>query len=296
VIVRRAGDVIPEVAGVVTARRPKHVKKIVLPSRCPVCHSHIESVEGEAVARCTGGLFCPAQRKENIKHFASRRAMDIEGLGDKLIEQLVDTKLISSVADIYTLKQTELENLERMGEKSAINLLEEIEKSKTTTLPRFLYSLGIREVGEATAKQLAMYFKHLPDLQNASEEALQSVPDVGPVVAAHIVHFFNESHNKTVIKELLHAGVHWPAVKESKHLPLQGKTFVLTGALEMPREEAKEKLEQLGAKVSGSVSAKTSYVVVGVDPGSKYEKAKSLGIEILDEKQFTALLARIMQG
>jgi len=261
-----------------------------------VCHSHIESVEGEAVARCTGGLFCPAQRKENIKHFASRRAMDIEGLGDKLIEQLVDTKLISSVADIYTLKQTELENLERMGEKSAINLLEEIEKSKTTTLPRFLYSLGIREVGEATAKQLAMYFKHLPDLQNASEEALQSVPDVGPVVAAHIVHFFNESHNKTVIKELLHAGVHWPAVKESKHLPLQGKTFVLTGALEMPREEAKEKLEQLGAKVSGSVSAKTSYVVVGVDPGSKYEKAKSLGIEILDEKQFTALLARIMQG
>ena len=293
VVVRRAGDVIPEVVGVVPGRRPKHVKKIVLPTHCPVCHSKVEHVEGEAVARCTGGLFCSAQRKEAIKHFASRRAMDIEGLGDKLIDQLVDTKLVNSVADVYQLTQQQLADLERMGDKSAQNLLEQIETSKTTTLPRFLYALGIREVGEATAKQLAVYFHDLNALQSASEEKLQGVPDIGPVVAAHIVHFFQEAHNLDVISKLLKAGVHWKAMPVSKHLPLLGQTFVITGTLpDMSRDEAKEELEKLGAKVAGSVSKKTSYVVVGEDPGSKYDKAKELGVKILDAKTFPAFVAR----
>jgi DNA ligase (NAD+) len=294
VIVRRAGDVIPEVVSVVIKSRPQQVKKIVLPKHCPVCHSNIEQIEGEAVARCTGGLFCPAQRKETIKHFAARRAMDIEGLGDKLVEQLVDVSLIHSAADIYDLTQDQLENLERMGEKSALNLLEQIEKSKTTTLARFLYALGIREVGEATAKQLALYFKTLPALQKASEEELQTVPDVGPVVAAHIAHFFQEDHNQEIINKLMNANVHWPEVKESKNLPLLGKTFVITGSLsEMSRDQAKEILEKLGAKVAGSVSAKTTYVVVGEDPGSKYEKAKELGVEILEDEMFKQFLKNL---
>jgi DNA ligase (NAD+) len=291
VIVRRAGDVIPEVVGVVKEHRPKDAKKIVLPTHCPVCHSEVEQIEGEAVARCTGGLFCPAQRKENIKHFASRRAMDIEGLGDKLVEQLVDTNTIESVADIYSLNQAQLESLERMGEKSALNLLDEIEKSKQTTLARFLYALGIREVGEATAKQLALYFKTLPALQAATEDELQTVPDVGPIVAQHLAHFFHEAHNRNVINKLIETGVHWPEVKSDKNLPLVGKTFVITGTLEsMSRDEIKERLENLGAKVAGSVSAKTSYVVVGADPGSKYKKAKELNIEILDEDAFSQFL------
>jgi len=293
VIVRRAGDVIPEVVGVVKARRPKQTKKIVFPKHCPVCHSTIEKIPGEAIARCTGGLFCPAQRKENIKHFASRRAMDIEGLGDKLVDQLVDAQLLSSVADIYHLSQDQLQELERMGEKSAQNILVEIQKNKKTTLARFLYALGIREVGEATAKQLAQHFKTLPALQAATEEALQSVPDVGPVVATHIAHFFHEPHNRNVIQQLIKAGIHWEAVKTSSSLPLQGKTFVITGTLsDLSRDEAKEKLEMLGAKVAGSVSSKTSYVVVGEDPGSKLDKAKELGVAILDEKAFHAMLKR----
>lgn len=291
VIIRRAGDVIPEVVGVVKDKRSKNVKKINLPKHCPVCHSAIEHVEGEAIARCTGGLFCPAQRKETIKHFASRRAMDIEGLGDKLVEQLVDTKLLTTVADIYHLKKSELESLERMGEKSAENLLEKIEKSKKTTLARFLYAIGIREVGESTAKLLASHFKTLPALQSSTEEMLQSIPDIGPVVAAHISHFFHEQHNRSIIDRLLKAGVHWEPVKEAKHLPLMGKTFVITGTLSaMSRDEAKEILEKLGAKVSGSVSSKTSYVVVGKEPGSKFDKAKELHIETLDEKAFLKLL------
>jgi DNA ligase (NAD+) len=291
VIVRRAGDVIPEVVGVVKNQRPADVQKITLPKHCPVCHSSIEQVEGEAIARCTGGLFCPAQRKEAIKHFASRRAMDIEGLGDKLVEQLVDTNLITSAADIYDLTQKSLEELERMGEKSASNLLEQIEKSKSTTLPRFLYSLGIREVGEATAKQLALHFKTLPNLQAATEEDLQAVSDVGPVVAAHVAHFFHEQHNQKIISKLIDSGIHWPEIADSKHARLSGKTFVLTGSLSgMSRDEAKEKLEALGAKVAGSVSAKTSYVVAGVDPGSKYAKAQSLNVPILDEEEFKKLL------
>jgi len=292
VIVRRAGDVIPEVAGVVKAlRKNKNLISIRLPAKCPVCHSRIEHIEGEAIARCTGGLFCSAQRKESIKHFSSRKAMNIEGLGDKLVDQLVNEKLISSVADIYDLKKEALENLERMGEKSAQNVLVEIEKSKKTTLGRFLYALGIREVGEATAKHLANYFKTLSALQSASEEDLQAVSDIGPVVAAHIVNFFKEAHNRHVIKSLLKAGIDWPAIKEARHQPLAEKTFVITGTLkDMSREEAKEKLEKLGAKVSGSVSSKTSYVIVGEDPGSKYNKAKKLGIPILDDAGLNRLL------
>lgn len=293
VIVRRAGDVIPEVVGVVKAHRPSHIKKISMPRRCPVCHSEVEQVEGEAVARCTGGLICSAQLKETIRHFASRRAMDIEGLGDKLADQLVDSKLLASVADIYYLKQDELANLERMGEKSAQNLMEQIEKSKETTLARFLYALGIREVGEATAKLLAQYFKNLQSLKSASEEELQSVPDIGPVVAAHIVHFFHEAHNRDVISKLLKAGVHWEDVKESRHVPLLGKTFVITGALsDMSRDEAKERLEKLGAKVAGSVSARTSYVVVGESPGSKLVKARELKVPILEDREFHAFLKK----
>ena len=293
VIIRRAGDVIPEVVSVIKAKRNANLKKISLPKHCPVCHSIIEQVEGEAIARCSGGLYCPAQRKESIKHFASRRAMNIEGLGDKLVEQLVDHDLLTTVADIYELKLSRLESLERMGEKSAQNLLDQIEKSKSTTLPRFLYALGIREVGEATAKQLAVHFRNLPALQDASLDDFMAVQDIGPVVAAHLVNFFAEAHNRNIIKKLLHAGVHWPEIKESKHMSLRGNTFVLTGTLNsMSRDEAREKLEALGAKVAGSVSTKTSYVVVGEDAGSKLTKAKELGIKILSENEFLKLLAK----
>jgi DNA ligase (NAD+) len=291
VIVRRAGDVIPEVVGVAPGRRATQIKKITMPKHCPVCHSMIEQVEGEAASRCTGGLICPAQRKENIKHFASRRAMDIEGLGDKLVEQLVDTQLLNSAADIYDLTQEQLANLERMGDKSAQNLLEQIEKSKSTSFARFLYALGIREVGEATAKLLATYFRTLAALKVANEDELQSVPDIGPVVAAHIAHFFHEQHNRDIIAKLMKAGIHWEEVKQSKHVPLMGKTFVITGTLsDMSREEAKERLEKLGAKVAGSVSGKTSFVIVGADAGSKLEKAKELNVAILEDKEFQRFL------
>src|SRR3990167_6880031 len=291
VIIRRAGDVIPEVVSVVLVKRSMQVKKIILPKHCPICHSMIEQVEDEKVARCTGELICPAQRKETIKHFASRRAMDIEGLGDKLVDQLVDHQLLKNVADIYHLTEDQLANLERMGKKSAQNLLTQIEKSKTTTFDRFLYALGIREVGQATAKQLAMHFKTLSALQKATEEELQMVLDIGPVVAAHAAHFFDESRNMDVIHRLLKAGVHWPDVKISHSLPFLGKTFVLTGTLRtMTRDEAKEKLEKLGAKVAGSVSSKTNYVVVWGDPGSKLDKAKTLHVELLDEEKIGRML------
>lgn len=291
IIIRRAGDVIPEVVSVVTTLRPPHAKKIVLPSHCPVCHSMVERIEDEAVARCTGGLFCPAQRKESIRHFASRRAMNIEGLGDKIVEQLVDKKLIHSVADIYYLKQEQIENLERMGKKSANNLLVEIEKSKKTTLERFLYSLGIREVGEATAKLLVHHFKTITNLKKATEEELQSVRDIGPVVAKHIAHFFHESHNREVIEKLIKAGIHWPEINEKQNLPLAEKTFVITGTLhKFSRDEAKEALEKLGATVTNSVSKKTSFVVVGESPGSKFDKAKELNVPILNESEFEKLL------
>lgn len=291
VIVRRAGDVIPEIVSSIKDHRPTNAKSIHLPTHCPVCHSHIEQIEGEAVARCSGGLFCPAQRKEAIKHFASRRALDIEGLGDKLVDQLVENQLITSVADLYLLTLDPLANLERMAEKSAQNLLDALAKSKKTTLARFLYALGIREVGEATAKQLAQHYGDLQNIMGATEESLQTVSDIGPVVAKHITSFFAENHNREVIKKLLESGVYWEKVKSVSDMPFAGKTFVLTGSLQtLSRDEAKEKLEALGAKVAGSVSNKTSYVVVGADAGSKLKKAQELGVAILTEDEFLKLL------
>ncbi len=291
VYVRRAGDVIPEVVRVLPERRPKDARKILLPKRCPVCGSEVVKPEGEAIARCTGGLFCPAQRKESIRHFASRRAMDIEGLGEKLIEQLVDKEMVHDVADLYALTKDQLAGLERMGEKSAANLLAALEKSKSTTLPRFLYALGIREVGEATARALAEQFGTLEAIEAADEETLQETPDVGPIVAAHIAAFFRQQHNREVIDKLRKAGVHWPVVEtRGRPQPLAGKTFVLTGALSRPRDEIKQRLQALGAKVSGSVSRKTAYVVVGEEPGSKLTKARELGIPVLDEDALNTLL------
>lgn len=293
VIIRRAGDVIPEVVSVVTAKRPTHAKKIVLPKHCPVCHSDVIKPEGEAAARCSGGLYCSAQRKEAIKHFASRKAMDIEGLGDKIIEQLTDEKLIKNVADIYMLTQTQLENLERMGAKSAQNLLEAITKSKKTTLQRFIYSLGIRDVGEATALNLAQHFGDLQKIMQADEETLQTVSDIGPVVAANVAAFFKQSHNLEVIERLIEYGLHWPAITPDSEgeKPLIGQTFVLTGTLEsMKRDEATAALQKLGAKVSGSVSKKTSYVVAGSEAGSKLANAEKLGVKVLGEKDFLRIL------
>jgi DNA ligase (NAD+) len=295
VIVRRAGDVIPEVVSVVLSKRPAHAKPFVMPERCPVCDSDVIKPEGEAVARCSGGLYCAAQRKEAIKHFASRRAMDIEGLGDKLIEQLVDSDLIHDPADLYALTQGQLAALERMGDKSAANIIAALAQSKETTLARFLFALGIREVGEATAQTLAYEFGNLAAIEQASEGQLQQAPDVGPVVAAHIHAFFRQSHNLDVINKLKAAGIHWadverPAVAAQ---PLAGQTVVLTGTLEgLSRDQAKERLQALGAKVAGSVSKKTSFVVAGAEAGSKLVKAEELGIEVLDEAALLALLQR----
>ncbi|MFN3234439.1 MAG: NAD-dependent DNA ligase LigA [Gammaproteobacteria bacterium] len=292
VIIRRAGDVIPEVVKPILDKRPQHAKKIQPPRHCPVCGSDVERIEGEAVMRCTGGLVCAAQRKEAIKHFASRKAMDIEGLGDKLVEQMVEEGLINNVADVFYLKIEKVATLERMAEKSAKNLIDAIEKSKNTTLPRFLFALGIREVGEATARNLALAFGDLNAVMSASEEDLLNVTDVGPIVAQHVLHFFAQAHNREAIQQMLDAGVVWekmPVVKRDH--PLANKTFVLTGTLaSMTRDEAKQKLLALGAKVSGSVSKKTDYVVVGSDPGSKAQKAQSLGVSTLDEKAFVNLL------
>jgi DNA ligase (NAD+) len=292
VIVRRAGDVIPEVAGVVKERRPPGTRIFHLPEQCPICGSQVVRVEGETVARCSAGLYCPAQRKEAIRHFAARRTLDIEGLGEKLVDQLVETGLVSGVADLYHLTLEQVTGLERMGAKSAENLLRALEKSKTTTLARFLYGLGIREVGEATAQALARHFGDLPAIMEADEETLQSVPDVGPVVARQIASFLREKHNRDVIKKLLDAGIHWPKTeRRAGAAPLAGKTFVLTGTLAaMTRDEAKERLQALGAKVAGSVSAKTDYVVAGEEPGSKLDKAHALNVAALDERQFLQLL------
>ncbi len=291
VIIRRAGDVIPEVVKTIHEKRSVLAKKIKLPSKCPVCHSAIEQIEGEAIARCPAGLYCPAQRKEAIKHFASRRAMDIEGLGDKLVEQLVDKNRVKSIADLYSLHLEELADLERMGEKSAQNILDQLEKSKTTQFARFLYALGIREVGEATAKALPRYFGGIPELYSASVEDFQKVPDIGPIVAQHLVYFFKEAHNRETIEKLLAAGVHWSEVKKQKQTPLTGKTFVLTGSLEkLTRDQAKEQLEERGAKVSDSVSKKTDYVVAGSEAGSKLAKAEKLGVRIVNEAEFLKLL------
>jgi len=292
VIIRRAGDVIPQVVSVVLSRRPEKTKKFKLPDRCPVCDSAVMRVEGEAVARCTGGLFCAAQRKEAIKHFASRKAMDIDGLGDKLVDQLFEADLIKTVADLFHLNADDLLKLERMGEKSVENLLVAINKSKQTTLPRFLYSLGIREVGEATALALANHFADLKKIEEADSDTLQKVPDVGPVVAKHIAVFFEQPHNREVVDSLLNAGITWPAyIRENSGQILDKKTFVLTGTLSsMGRSEAKAKLQALGAKVTGSVSKNTHFVVAGADPGSKVDKANKLGVRVLDEDEFERLL------
>ena len=293
VIIRRAGDVIPELVAVVKDRRPPDARPFQMPTRCPACGADVIRLEGESVARCTGGLYCPAQRKQGIRHFASRRAMDIEGLGAKLVDQLVAHELVKNVADLYTLKASQLAQLERMGEKSAANLVAAIDKSKATTLARFLYALGIREVGEATARSLAQHFSRLTALMAADVESLQTVPDVGPVVAAHIHAFFRQAHNCEIIAALQHHGVHWPEKEAAPAAarPLAGKTFVLTGTLEsMTREEAGSKLAALGARVAGSVSRKTTAVIAGAQPGSKYTKARELGIKIMDEQQLIALL------
>jgi DNA ligase (NAD+) len=292
VVVRRAGDVIPEVVRVI-----KHVAddapKVELPKRCPVCNSEVIQAEGEAVARCTGGFTCKAQRQESLRHFAGRRAMDIEGLGDKLIEQLVEQDLVKSPADLYTLSLEQLSELERMGEKSAANLVQAIDKSRDTTLPRFLFALGIRDVGEATALALAQHFGQLDKLLAASADEIQQVQDVGPVVAAHVAAFFASADHRKVIARLQEEGVKWPDVARPSVAgqPFAGMTFVITGTLEsMSREEAQEALITLGAKVSGSVSRKTRYVVAGADPGSKLKKANELGVEVLDEARFVELL------
>ncbi|MDD2932772.1 MAG: NAD-dependent DNA ligase LigA [Methylotenera sp.] len=294
VSVRRAGDVIPEVVTVLADKRPANARQFEMPTVCPECGSHILKQADEAVARCTGGLFCPAQRKQAITHYASRRAMDIEGLGEKLVDQLVDANLVHTLADIYKLDLTTLSNLERMAKKSAQNILDALETSKTTTLARFIYALGMRNVGEATAKDLAKHFGNLPALMRASAEDLLKVHDVGPVVAESITNFFSEAHNQTVIAELLTAGIIWPE-SEGKQVPtghLVGKTFVLTGTLpNLSRDAAKEKLEAAGAKVSGSVSKKTDYVVAGSDAGSKLDKAQELGVKILDEAGLLVLIA-----
>jgi DNA ligase (NAD+) len=294
VIVRRAGDVIPEVVSVVKERRPAKTSIFKMPACCPECGSDVIRVEGEAVARCSGGLFCPAQRKEAIKHFASRRAMDIEGLGDKLVDQLVQSGMVEHVDDLYRLQVGPLLTLERMGEKSAENLTAALEASKQTTLPRFLFALGIREVGEATALALANHFGNLDRIIAADAETLEEVPDVGPIVAAHIVSFFAQKHNRQVIGALIKAGVVWPDIDvehNSRSRPLAGKTVVLTGTLaDMTRQEARERLQGLGARVAGSVSPKTDLVIAGRDAGSKLTRARALGIEIIDEAGLMAML------
>jgi DNA ligase (NAD+) len=293
--VRRAGDVIPEVVSVVLSRRPVDARRFVMPTRCPVCGSHIVRLENETIARCTGGLYCPAQRKQALWHFASRRAMDIDGLGEKLIEQMVDADLIQHPADLYRLGLLNLVSLERMAEKSAQNLLSAIEKSKHTTLARFIYALGIRHVGEQTAKDLARYFGNLDSLIMADELNLLQVPDVGGVVANAILQFFAEPHNRTVVDLLCAAGVYWDDAMPDNvvNSALLGKVFVITGTLPtLSRDEAKAKLEAAGAKVTGSVSKKTDYVLVGVDAGSKLSKAQDLGIAIIDEVSLLNLLGQ----
>ncbi len=293
VVVRRAGDVIPEVVRALKERRPKRTRRIKLPQHCPVCGSEVVRAEEEAVARCTGGLYCAAQRKESIKHYASRKAMDIEGLGDKLIEQLVEQGLVEHVDQLYELRCEQLTTLERMGEKSAKNLIAALEKSKLTTFARFIYALGIREVGEVTASNLANHFGNIDSIIGTDEVALQEVADVGPIVAKHIVVFFQQPHNRNIVKKLITAGVHWPEVQLVSVLEktLEGKVYVLTGGLNnMTREEAKAKLQALGAKVAGSVSGKTTAVIAGENPGSKLEKAQQLGVTVLNEASLLELL------
>jgi DNA ligase (NAD+) len=294
VVVRRAGDVIPEVVSVVLDRRPADAPQFTMMTHCPVCGSLAEREDGEADHRCMGGLFCSAQRKQAIWHFAHRRAMDVDGLGDKLVDQLVDSDQVKTLADLYHLKLDTLANMDRMAEKSAVNLLEALEKSKTTTLGRFLFSLGIRHVGEATAKELARHFGQLDAVMVASEDALLQVADVGPVVAHSIRSFFDQPHNREVVEQLRACGLTWTEgePRTGASLPLTGQTFVLTGTLPtLSRDQAKDMLEALGAKVAGSVSKKTHGVVAGAEAGSKLDKAQELGIPVMDEEGLLALVA-----
>ena len=294
VIVRRAGDVIPEVVSPVASERKDELPRPQMPDRCPVCNSDVVRNQGQAAYRCSGGLICAAQRKEAIKHFASRKALDIEGLGDKLVEQMVELEIIQSIGDLYHLEFSQLAALDRMAEKSAHNLLDSLDASKATTLGKFLFALGIREVGEATAEALANYFRHLDKIIAADIEELQQVEDVGPVVAANLVLFFNQADNLEIVRDLVKQGVHWPKIdkpRASESLPLLGKTYVITGTLEgFSREQAAARLKVRGAKVSSSVSARTSAVIAGEKPGSKVSKAEALGVEVMDQAQFEILI------
>jgi len=297
VIVRRAGDVIPQVVGIIADRRPEAAREVSFPTHCPVCHSDVERVEGEAVARCTGGLFCGAQRKEALKHFVSRRALDVDGMGDKIIDQLVEKEYVKNPADLFRLSAGIMTGLDRMGPKSAQNLASALEKAKSTTFARFLYALGIREVGEATAANLAAHYGTIDALRAADVESLKQVQDVGDVVAKHVVNFLAEEHNQQVIDELLspEINVHWPAPKvivaEEIDSPFAGKVLVLTGSLSiLSRDEAKDRLTALGAKVTGSVSKKTDMVIAGEAAGSKLAKAQELGIAVIDEQEMIRLL------
>ncbi|MGE5155647.1 MAG: NAD-dependent DNA ligase LigA, partial [Bdellovibrio bacteriovorus] len=290
VYVRRAGEVIPEIVRVLPERRPPHAQPVALPRHCPVCGADVIRPPGEAVARCSGGLYCPAQRKESLRHFASRKAMDIDGLGEKLIDQLVDLDLVHEPADLYRLTADQLAALERMGKKSAANLIAALERSKTTSFARFLHALGIREVGEATAAALAARFNRIEDLAGDTTD----VEGVGPVVAAHIAGFLAQAHNREAIDRLLAAGVQWPEtapVTEPRELPLAGTTIVITGTLSRPREEVKAELESLGAKVTGSVSRSTDYLLAGAEAGSKLDKARALGVRVIGEAELAGLIA-----
>jgi DNA ligase (NAD+) len=292
VMVRRAGDVIPQVTAVIAGKRGKNATAVNLPESCPECGSAIVRIDDEAVARCSGGIKrCPAQRKESLRHFASRLALDIDGLGDKLVEQLVEAKLVVEPADLFELTESALAELPRMGPKSARNLCQALDRSKATSFPRFIYALGIREVGEATAINLAAHFGNLEALGSAKAEDLEAVNDVGPIVAHHVESFFSDPGSRAVVEHLVEAGVHWPEVTpvaaSAPALPLTGQTWVLTGSLEeMTRETAKERLLELGAKVAASVSKKTTQVVAGPGAGSKLEKARSLEVPVMDETQF----------
>lgn len=293
VILRRAGDVIPQIVQVVESKRPDNARAIIFPEHCPVCASPVETIADEAVARCSGGLVCAAQRKEAIKHFASRKAMNVEGLGDKLVEQLVDVGLVNNLADIYSLTRDQLAAMERMGEKSADNILSALENSKKTTLAKFIYALGIREVGESTARNFANYFGSFDAMATADQDTLQLVPDVGPVVAHFVAEFFAQESNRLAVAALRDAGIHWDNIEVAspEALPLNGLTYVLTGTLEtLSRDDAKAHLLALGAKVAGSVSAKTDYLVAGPGAGSKLAKAEELGLKVMDEIGLLELL------
>jgi DNA ligase (NAD+) len=296
VVVRRAGDVIPEIVRVIVEKRPPGARSVELPARCPVCNSHVDRTEGEAVARCSGGLVCAAQRLGAIRHFASRRAMDVDGLGERLVEQLIESGRVTTPADLYTLTAAELAELERMGPKSAANLVAALEQSKQTTLARFLYALGIRDVGEATALALAEHFGDLEPLQSASVDEIQQVRDVGPIVAAHVHEFFGEPRNHQVIEQLRGAGVSWPVVERAVAAaegPLSGQVVVITGTLAtLSREDAREAARAAGATVTDSVSRKTTLLVVGAEAGSKLKKAQDLSVRIADENEFLRLLGR----